>query len=133
MERQYITALQAAVTTLDGENKILRWDHNRRITEIQANEEAVTKKNYSGSAEGGALGAIGKQDKGVQIKGLAVLLGSFFLLVALFAATQAGYDYIEALEDWVVSVGRGLQEMAETAVDGSWGTLGCQAVDGHHL
>lgn len=133
LERQYIAPLQAAVTTLDGENKILRWDYNRRLAEIQANEEAVTEKNDSGSAEGGALGAIDKRDKGVQIKGPAVLLGFFFLLVALFAATHAGSGYIKALEDWAASVGRGLQEMAEAVVDGSWGTLGCQTVDGRHL
>lgn len=133
LERQYIAPLQAAVTTLDGENKILRWDHNRRIAAIQANEEAVTKKNDSVPVEGGTLGAIGKQDKGVQLKGLAVLLGFFFLLAAIFATTQAGSGYIEALKDWVASVGRDLQEMAEAAVDGSWGTLGYQAVDGRHL
>lgn len=133
LERQYIAPLQAAVTTLGGENKILRWDHNRRIAAIQANEEAVTKKNDSVLVEGGTLGAIGKQDKGVQLKGLAVLLGFFFLLAAIFAATQAGSGYIEALKYWVASVGRDLQEMAEAAVDGSWGTLGYQAVDGRHL
>lgn len=83
LERQYIAPLQAAVTTLDGENKILRWDNNRRIAAIQANEEAVTKKNDSVLVEGGTLGAIGKQDKGFQLKGLAVLLGFFFLLAAI--------------------------------------------------
>lgn len=83
LERQYIAPLQAAVTTLDGENKILRWDHNRRIAAIQANEEAVTNKNDSVPVEGGNLGPIGKQDKGVQLKGLAVLLGFFFLPLSL--------------------------------------------------
>jgi hypothetical protein len=129
-ERQYIAPLQMVVTSLDNEHHELRWEHKRRLAEIQASQDAVTEDKDSSSVEGGALGPINKNDEGVQLKGLAVLLGALFVLVAVFAASLGGSGQMNALGDWIAAIGKAFGQMAEVVVDGSWGTAGCQAMDG---
>lgn len=130
LESQHIAPLQVAVHKLDEENKILRWEHNRLLAMTQEKQNEDIKKSKKGS--GWLMPGLGK-GKGVDRGFLGLLIAILLVAVAMVVAmTQGGSGHRAALGEWLAEVGRAVEVMAEN-VNGSWGTLGCQGVDGRAL
>lgn len=126
-----IASLKATIDAFDQENRILRWHHNRMLATIEGNEGAAAEEEKKMPK---------KEETRVQVQGGVKVLhvGLIIILLVLvmaFAASRSGYthrDAVAALEDGVAAVGRVVERVVD-AVDGSWGTIGCQAVNGRQL
>lgn len=127
LEHNVIAPLQVTVSTLEEENKILRWQHDHMLAAIEGNDDAADDEIPKAKKEETQV----KGKGGVKVFHFGLLV-IFLVLVAAFAASQSGYNHagaVFALGEAAAAAGRIVERMVE-AVDGSWGTVGCQAVDG---